>query len=83
MTDRRTDRRTEAIAISPTLFLKKRGDKNANKGKFHAQFSCDGLRRWVWPQTEPKTHLRAGLMYPLKGFRSSKGQSIYSFLINF
>ena len=28
VTDGRTDRRTEAIAISPTLFLKKRGDKN-------------------------------------------------------
>ena len=27
MTDGRTDGRTEAIAISPTLFLKKRGDK--------------------------------------------------------
>ena len=27
-TNRRTDRRTEAIAISPTLFLKKRGDNH-------------------------------------------------------
>ena len=28
MTDGRTDGRTEAIAISPDAFLKKRGDKN-------------------------------------------------------
>ena len=28
MTDGRTDGRTEAIAISPTFFLKKRGDNN-------------------------------------------------------
>ena len=32
VTDGRTDRRTEAIAISPTLFLKKRGDNEL----FHA-----------------------------------------------
>ena len=34
MTDGRTDGRTEAIAISPTLFLKKRGDNDSlNKGQ--------------------------------------------------
>ena len=38
MTDRRTDGRTEAIAISPTLFFKKRGDNkhiHFNKSKSH------------------------------------------------
>ena len=32
MTDGRTDGRTEAIAISPSLFLKKRGDKEVSNG---------------------------------------------------
>ena len=50
MTDGQTDRRMEVIAVSPTLFKKKCGDKNRSEVKVKVKVTT----KWYAPIRHPK-----------------------------